>query len=247
MQSEVTVLDIRPLNRDEAREPDSLYLQIVERIRQWIMKGELKDGDLLPSERELAQKFDVSRVPVREALKVLEFLGAVKHVRGKGVYVRKIGISHVLDNIGFLMTDPAHMLQDLYEARQGLECQAALLAAERRTDDDLLRIEGEILEMEKTMALGGDVGETSVRFHTAFISASHNSMLVHINDMLVDLLRFSRSRSLRKPARYGAVLQDHRLILEKIRQQDGEGAAKALRDHLERAKQVVLAAEKAEA
>jgi GntR family transcriptional regulator, transcriptional repressor for pyruvate dehydrogenase complex len=239
-------VEIKPLNREEKKETDSLYLQIVEHVRQWILKGELKDGDLLPSERELAQMFDVSRVPVREALKVLEFLGAVKHVRGKGVYVKRIGISHVLDNIGFLMADPTHLLQDLYEARQGLERQAAMLAAERRTDEDLLLMEGEILEMEKMMALGGDVGEASVRFHSAFIMASHNAMLMRINELLVDLLRFSRSRSLQQPSRYVDVLRDHRLILEKIRQRDSIGAAQVLCEHLERAKQVVVSAEKSE-
>lgn len=239
-------MDIKPINRDENKETDALYMQIVERIRQWILKGQLKDGDALPSERDLAQMFDVSRVPVREALKVLEFLGAVKHVRGKGVYVKKIGIGHVLSNIDFLMTDPTHLLTDLYEARQGLESQAALLAAERRTESDLLLIESEIMEMEKVIVLGGDVGEASVQFHTAVISASHNAMLMRINEMLVDLLRFSRSRSLQKPSRYVDVLRDHRFILEKIRLRDGVGAAKALRDHLEVAKQVVLATEKDE-
>jgi GntR family transcriptional regulator, transcriptional repressor for pyruvate dehydrogenase complex len=236
-------MDIKPINRDENKESEALYMQIVERIRQWIMQGQLKDGDLLPSERDLAQMFDVSRVPVREALKVLEFLGAVKHVRGKGVYVKKIGIGHVLSNIDFLMADPAHLLTDLYEARQGLECQAALLAAERRTETDLMIIESEIMEMEKVMVLGGDVGEASVKFHSAIIAASHNAMLMRINEMLVDLLRFSRSRSLQKPSRYGKVLEDHRFILERIRERDGIGAAQALREHLEAAKQVVLVSE----
>lgn len=237
-------MDITPLNRSEGKDFDALYVQIVERIRQWILQGDLKDGDLIPSERELAQMFDVSRVPVREALKVLEFLGAVKHVRGKGVYVRKIGIDHVLSNIDFLMADPTHLLNDLYEARQGLECEAAMLAAERRTENDLLLIESQIMEMEKVMVLGGDVGEASVRFHTAVIAASQNSMLIRINEMLVDLLRFSRSRSLQQPTRYANVLRDHRFILEKIKQRDGEGAAKALRDHLEAAKHVIHAIER---
>lgn len=236
-------MDIRPIERDGKVETDALYLQIVERIRQWILTGELKDGDLLPSERNLAQMFDVSRVPIREALKVLEFLGAVKHIRGKGVYVKRIGISHVLNNIDFLMTDPTHLLSDLYEARQGLECQAAFLAAERRTEADLLAMESEVMDMEKVMRLGGDVGEASVKFHTAFIAASHNALLLRINEMFMELLRFSRSRSLQKPERYDNVLRDHRLILEKIRLQDGMGAAQALREHLETAKHVVLAAE----
>ena len=240
------MINFSPVNRGEQQGVDALYLQIVEHIRQLILKGQLKDGDLLPSERDLAQMFDVSRVPVREALKVLEFLGAVKHIRGKGVYVKKIGIGPFLNSIDFLVTDPSDLLTDLYEVRQGLECEAAVLAAERRTENDLFVIESEIMEMEKVMVLGGDVGEASVKFHTAVISSSHNAMLMRINEMLVELLRFSRSRSLQQRSRHENVFRDHRLILEKIRQRDGEGAAKALREHLETAKQFVLATEKGE-
>lgn len=226
-------MDMTPINRDEIKESDALYVQIVERIRQWILTGHLKDGDVLPSERELAKMFDVSRVPVREALKVLEFLGAVQHIRGKGVYVKKIGLQQVLRNIDFLMVNPTQLLAELYETRQGLECQAALLAAERRTAQDLLLMEGAIMEMEKIIVLGGDVGAASIHFHTALIQASHNELLMRINEMLRDLLEFSRSRSLQKSSRYEGVLKDHRFILEKIRQRDGEGAAQALRKRCE--------------
>ena len=111
------------------------------------------------------------------------------------------------------------------------------------TLSDLLAMESEVMDMEKVMRLGGDVGEASVKFHTAFIAASHNAMLLRINEMLMELLRFSRSRSLQKPERYEDVLRDHRLILEKIRQQVAIGAAQALREHLEKAKHVVLATE----
>ena len=188
----------------------------------------------------MAQMLGVSRVPVREALKVLEFLGAVQHIRGKGVYVRKIGISQVLSNIDFLMVDSAHLLTDLFEARHGLECQAVLLAAERCTEQDLLQIESEIMEMEKIIVLGDDVEEASVRFHTAIITASHNALLMRINEMFMDLLRFSCNRPFQQPGRYADVLRDHRFILKKIRHHDGAGAAKALSDHLEVAKKIVL-------
>jgi len=240
-------VDITPIDRNKRKATDTLYLQIVERIRQWIGTGNLKDGDLLPSERDFAQMLGVSRVPVREALKVLEFLGAVQHIRGKGVYVRKIGIGHVLSHIDFLMADSTQLLTELFEARQGLECQAARLAAERCTEKDFLLIESEIMEMEKVIILGGDVEDASVRFHTAIITASHNALLMRINEMFMDLLRFSRRRSLQKPSRYADVLRDHRFILEKIRQHDGAGAAKALCDHLEVAKTMVFASESSEA
>ena len=236
----VTQMDMNPINRDEIKESDALYVQVVERIRQWILTGHLKDGDMLPSERDLAKIFDVSRVPVREALKVLEFLGAVQHIRGKGVYVRKIGIQQLLRNIDFLMVSPKQLLAELYETRQGLESEAAILAAQRRSEQDLLDMEGAIFEMEKVIALSGDAGAASIHFHTALIKASHNEILIRINEMLRDLLEFSRRRSLQKPSRYEGVLKDHRFILEKIRQRDGEGAAKALRKHLEVAKDVVF-------
>ncbi len=71
------------LNKLMDKSSEVLYAQIVERIRVWIIKGYLKEGDTLPSERELAQMFDVSRMPVSQALKILEFLGVVQHIRGK--------------------------------------------------------------------------------------------------------------------------------------------------------------------
>ena len=85
----------QPIDKIIDKSSNALYTQIVQQIRQWIKEGRLKEGDQLPSERELAQIFDVSRVPVREALKILEFLGAVQHIRGKGVFVKKINVNQV--------------------------------------------------------------------------------------------------------------------------------------------------------
>lgn len=72
------------------RNNKTLYGQIADILRERIMSGEFKPGDILPSERELAEEMQVSRIPVREAMKSLEYLGVVKQIRGKGVLVQHL-------------------------------------------------------------------------------------------------------------------------------------------------------------
>lgn len=82
------------------RESDTLYRQIAEIWREKIVTGEYKPGDALPSERDISESLGVSRIPVREAMKSLEYLGIVKQVRGKGVFVQKTDPGEVLAKIG---------------------------------------------------------------------------------------------------------------------------------------------------
>jgi len=231
-----------PLERVTDNSPDSLYAQIVDRIRQWIRDGQLKEGDQLPSERELAQLFDVSRVPVREALKILEFLGAVQHVRGKGVFVKKINISNVLNNIEVMMIDPMHTLLDLFEAREAIEFQATVLAAQRRTDEDLSAMEAAVKEMEQKSNAGQDVVDASARFHNAVIRASHNDILMSINESLGNLLKFSRQQSLKDTSRWHTSVDYHKQIMQKIKEKDGQEALRLMQEHLSNAKEYITKA-----
>jgi len=195
----------KELNKLADKNSEALYIQIIGRIRMWIIKGHLKEGDALPSERVLAEMFDVSRMPVSQALRILEFLGVVQHIRGKGVCVKKIDIHHILNNIGFLMLDPQRGLHDLFEAREAIEVQAARLAAERRTTEDLDAMEDALLEMERNIAMRKDVMNASIRFHTALIMASGNDILIKINEFLMELLRYSRQESLKETSQQDIV------------------------------------------
>ncbi len=220
------------LNKLVDKSSETLYSQIVERIRQWIMQGYLKEGDALPSERELAQMFDVSRVPVREALKIMEFLGVVQHVRGKGVFVKKMDIHNVLNNIDFLVSDSESGIHDLFEAREAIESQAARLAAQRRTDEDLYAMEDSILEMERNITMKRDLKGPSLRFHSALISASGNIVLVKIYEYLSDLVNYSLQQSLKDTARHEPSLSHHKQIFQKIKDRDPDGAVEAMQKHL---------------
>jgi GntR family transcriptional regulator, transcriptional repressor for pyruvate dehydrogenase complex len=225
-------LEDQELNKLMDKTSETLYTQIVERIRMWLIKGYLKEGDTLPSERELAQMFDVSRMPVSQALKILEFLGVVQHVRGKGVCVKKINIHHILNNIGFLILDPQRGLHDLYEAREAIEIQAARLAAQRRTQEELDVMEDALLEMERNIVMKKDVKDASLRFHSALIVAAGNDVLIKVNEFLMELLKYSRQESLKEVSRQDVALTYHKRIFQAIKNYDGEIASIAMQEHL---------------
>nr|WP_093794290.1 FadR/GntR family transcriptional regulator [Sporomusa acidovorans] len=218
---------------------DNLYRQIVDDIKDAIREGRLQAGDVLPSERELAQYYDISRVPVREALKILEFLGAVEQVRGKGVFVKKIKMRHVLDHIDFMIEDPMLALLDLFEAREAIEIQAVHLAAERRTADDIEAMEAAVTEMKINIDMGKEVNVASVKFHNAVIESAHNLVLTKINGYLSDLLRLSRHYSLKNPGRHEVALNYHQQILQAIVKQDARSAVDLMREHLAVARKVI--------
>lgn len=231
-----------PIERASDSRDKALYNTIFQRIRQWIREGRLKEGDPLPSERELAQIFDVSRVPVREALKILEFTGAAEQVRGKGLVLRKISVNNLISNIDFVLMDSTHTLLDLFEAREGLEIQAASLAAQRWDESDMEAMEQAIAAMERGLRSGGEILETSMGFHTAVVKAAHNKALWEINIYLSDWLRILRLEVYRQSVLHEEGLHNHKDILERIRTRDSSGAAQKMKEHLVRSKSVIASA-----
>jgi GntR family transcriptional repressor for pyruvate dehydrogenase complex len=227
------------------KRPEPLYAQIVVRIRQWIQNGRLKEGESLPSERELARIFNVSRVPVREALKSLEFLGAVLHVRGKGVFVQRINMGQVLDNVDFLMADPAVALHELFEAREAIECQTARLAAQRRTEKDIVAMEDAIDEMDRNISRGKDVVKASERFHNALVVAAHNVVLKRVNDFIAGLFAYARQQVLTDPRHHRIASRYHKKVLQSVVERDADGAVAIMREHLSHGEHAITKRKKA--
>jgi len=225
-----------PLDKTVQKKEAALYVQIFDRIRQWIRMGKLKEGDMLPSERELAEIFDVSRVPVREALKVLEFVGVVQNVRGKGVFVKKITVDNIIGNIDFVMMNPSHTAIDLVEVRAGIEIQAAYLAAERRGDEDLAVMSAALEATERELQGNGDGTGPVADFHSAVIVASHNAAIGEINQFLADWIGCLRQQFIKSTPSSDRGLKDHRAILERIEARDSRGAALLMQEHLARSK-----------
>src|SRR5665648_248222 len=115
--------------------------QAYEQIRDLIFRGQLKPGEQIMPERELAQALGVSRPTVREAIKQLVTMGLLEHRQGQGTYVRSISDQRDLNPLAAMIEGHSPTLEELLEVRMGLEGQAVTLAAQRATSEDLLVLE----------------------------------------------------------------------------------------------------------
>lgn len=228
------------LDRNTGNGLDNLYIQIVDLIKDWIKTGKYKPDDKLPSERELAELFGVSRVPVREALKILEYLGCIRKVRGGGFYVSEIDVASYLNNLDIVFGASPTIIEELFETREAIETYAVSLAATRRDDFDLLQIQSAVDEMRHAIDLKIDVVKSSTNFHNSVIRATHNDVIISIYGVLSNLLTLSKNQSLQRYEHQKEALKFHQMITDAIKAGDAELAATYSKAHLKQAKEMLL-------
>jgi GntR family transcriptional repressor for pyruvate dehydrogenase complex len=214
-----------------------LYEQLVERLLALIHELDLKAGDRLPPERELATGLGVSRASVRQALVVLEVQGLVEVRHGEGAILLE-----TRPDSSVIAAARAHTrrLPEVIEAREALEVKLAALAAERRTDEDLARIEDAIARMEADVARGGRGLEGDELFHGAVTAAARSSLLADLMTEISAAIRESRIESLSQPDRPQESLVSHRQIADAIRAGDAEAAGDAMAEHIRLVSDVAL-------
>jgi GntR family transcriptional regulator, transcriptional repressor for pyruvate dehydrogenase complex len=225
-----------------------IYEEIVRQVKQLIGEGRLKTGDRLPPERELAEKFVVSRTSVREALRALESLGFIEIRAGEGTFVRAVSVDALVGPLALMMTSQREAIGELFEARRVLEPAIAALAASRATPDEIQDME-RILESQAREVTAGRTGlAEDAAFHTAIGAAAHNHAITRIVHAIMDLLTQSREESLNTPGRPTRSHQDHRRILQAIAKRNPSAARQAMLDHLVAVEGLVLgtASERAE-
>ena len=209
-----------------------IYEEIVRQVKAMIAEGRLKGGDRLPPERDLADKFVVSRTSVREALRALESLGLVEIRPGEGTFVRQVSIDSLIEPLALLMVSQREAIGELFEARRLLEPSLAALAATRATPEEIHEME-RILEAQAAEIAAGRTGlAQDAQFHAAIGVAAHNRAITRIAHAVMDLLRQSREESLNRPGRPDRSHNDHRRLLAAIRSRDEAAAHQAMVDHL---------------
>src|SRR5919197_3440718 len=220
-----------------------IYEEIVRQVKAMIADGKLKGGDRLPPERDLAEKFVVSRTSVREALRALESLGLVEIRPGEGTFVRQVSIESLVEPLALLMVSQREAIGELFEARRLLEPSLAALAAARATPEDIQEMERILEEQAKEVAAGRTGLAQDAQFHAAIGAAAHNGAITRIAHAIMDLLTQSREESLNTPGRRQRSHQDHRRILVAIRARDEHGARQAMLEHLDAVESLVLGRE----
>jgi GntR family transcriptional repressor for pyruvate dehydrogenase complex len=217
-----------------------IYEEIVRQVKQMIGEGRLKSGDQLPPERELAEKFVVSRTSVREALRTLESLSLIEIRPGEGTFVREVSVEALIEPLARVITSQRAALGELFEARRLLEPALAALAATRATPEAIQEMERILEEQAKEIAAGKTGLAQDAAFHAAIGIAAHNRATTRIAHAIMDLLAESREESLNTPGRPARSHQDHRRILAAVAARDERAARQAMLDHLEAVEQLVL-------
>jgi GntR family transcriptional repressor for pyruvate dehydrogenase complex len=216
------------------------YEQVAEQIRNLISSGQLKPGDLLPPERELAVKLGVGRSSIRDAVRTLEVMGILDPRQGHGTVVRDLSTEALVVPLANILTRKREMVSELLEVRRMLEPALAGRAAKNATPQEIAEM-GRILDRHEAKLRRGEpaVDEDS-EFHYALALAARNSVVLRVLDVLMDLLRESRSRSLQVKGRPKRSFEGHRRILRAIQQRDAKAAESAVRKHLEEIEEIVL-------
>jgi GntR family transcriptional repressor for pyruvate dehydrogenase complex len=217
--------------------PKKISEEIVNQIKQLISKGDLKPGDRIPSERDLATMLGVSRPSVREAIMVLEAMGFLDSRQGGGTFVRALTEGSIMDPLAKLVEkkDP-ELLRALAEVRMGLESWSAYLAAQRAEDEDLAELRRIYAVMEKQAARGGWDSEVDAEFHYAITAASHNSLQMHVLDSIHSIFHTTIQVALmefyQEEGHVQLLLTHHREIMEAIVDRQPELARQKMMEHL---------------
>jgi len=216
----------------ETIQKTKVYEEVAAQLERLILDGALKPGDKLPPERELAERFGVSRSAVREAIRSLELKGLVEPRPGEGTLVRTPSIDSLLDPLASLLGQRLEVVHELLEVRSMIEPHLAGRAARNAGPEDIAQLEA-ILERQKAKVSRQELAiEEDSDFHYTIARASKNSVILKVVDMLMDILRESRERSLQVEGRREKSLAGHRRILNAIKRRDVEGAEEAMRQHL---------------
>ena len=224
-----------------------VYKEIARQIRTLITEGKLKSGDRLPPERDLAERFKVSRASVREALRALESMRLIDIRLGEGTFVREGSIDSLVEPLALAILTRREAVGELFEARRLLEPPIAALAALRSTEVEIQEMEVIIARQRREVSLGRTGIAEDASFHAAIARSAHNQAITRIVHALVDLLTESREVSLQTPGRPQRSQRDHERVLRAIQRRDSEGARRAMLDHLAAVERLVRGAQGPEA
>lgn len=214
---------------------------LVDRILGFVTAGQLRPGDRLPSERDLAERFGVSRPTVREAMRALSVLGVIEVRHGGGAFVSALDATSLLSPLNFFLGLSQVSVDQLYDARRLIEGEICALAATRITPAALDELEALITEQEKVLDAAEAYLALDSRFHARLGEVADNPFLARASQSLNVLgieFRRAAANSGEMPRRS---VRDHRQIVAALAKGDAEGARKAMIAHMDQVRNTTIA------
>ncbi len=211
----------------------SIYEEIQERVKKYILANNLQPDDPLPTEAQLADQLGVSRAVLREALRSLESLGVIYSRRGAGRYVSKFNLDPILQNLSYSMAFDMEDFQEILAVRERLErgfVDDAIAVMDQDTLDQMRML---LDEMRQKIAAGKPYLEEDLAFHRAIYQVTGNRLLIKLLDIFQGVYQHLHGRSLDPPADPDREVFNHEAILLAIEGQDVELARQRLTNHFD--------------
>jgi len=217
------------------RDPN-LAEQVTRQIESLIVANNLQPGDRLPPERELAQQFGVSRTVVRQAIHSLVAKSLLATQPGGGTVVCRPAAAAVAQSLHlFLRSSQAHLdYGKVHEVRRLLEVEIAGLAAIRRNEEDIARLEANLSAAVKSIPTEDpeQFAQIDIAFHAALAQATHNQLFELLLDSLAEIMIEVRRSGFAVPDTPARALRIHQAIYAQVRAGNAEGARYAMQEHL---------------
>ncbi len=211
----------------------SIGLQASKAIKQMILSGELRPGDALPSERELAVLLGISRPSLREAIRALSAMNVLEARHGGGTYVTSLNPSLLAEPINFLLQVHPNTFLHLFEVRLVLEVEAARIAATKITQQQIIELKLLAEAAGRTLDEPDEYSSFDFQLHSKIVGATANPIYESLYASIAQLSMESRRRTARIPAVRRRAHEDHVALVDALSRRDPEEAATAMRRHLE--------------
>ncbi len=236
----------------EPVQPEKLAQSVVRQIELLILRGILRPGERLPSERELSDRLGVSRPSLREAIAELQERGLLSTKAGAGIFISQSLASTFPPPLIELFSIHEEAVFDYIDFRSDMEGLAAERAAKLGSDTDLRLIDTIFQKMETahTKRNADDEAALDAEFHLAIIEASHNIVMLHMMRSMFGLLRegvfYNRQVMFKQRTTRSALLDQHRAINSALQARDPAAARKAVERHLDYVRTDLTAQRKAD-
>ena len=213
-------------------EKDTLWEQIAARLLSMLKEKQLRPGDKLPPERELAALMQVSRPSLREALRALSMMNVLEIRQGAGTFVSSLEPELLVEHLDFVLSLDNSTFIKLFEARKILEVGIVGLAAERITAAEIAELEAGLLRSQETVREPSAFLQADVELHKKITQAAQNPILSRIIDSIGKLSFASRQRTVEISGIREQTIQDHRAIVTALKAHDPAAAQQAMLEHL---------------
>ncbi|HAE82668.1 MAG TPA: hypothetical protein DCK85_04695 [Ktedonobacter sp.] len=223
---------------------NKVFEQVANQIEKRILSGELRSGDRLPTERDLAEQFHASRTAVREAMKILAQKGLVDMRPGRGTIVIDGAPEAMQHSIGLVMKLKLGEVggsDNLVEVREILETEIAALAAARATEKEIAALQEAVRVMDECLNDADAFIAADNQFHQALAKATQNTLILILVDSIVNPLSEQRKQIFEVQGGPERGQFHHKCILESIMRRDPVGARAAMRAHLRQVREDVRA------